>query len=186
MDKTLRTLVWRLRDELSLEYFSLGRKDEGWFLSGTVVGAAEDKPLLARYRIECNAQWETRSVDIAVTLAGAEQSLRLTVDAERRWFADGQELGALHGCVDVDLDISPATNTLAIRRLALPVGASATIEAAWVLFPALGVMRASQEYAHSDDHHYIYGGSTRQYQLDVDELGLVRNYDQFWVAEAVS
>jgi hypothetical protein len=186
MDGILRTLVWRLRDELSLEYFSLGRSDGGWFLAGTVVGAADDKPMLARYRIACNATWETRSVDIALTLAGAEHSLHLAVDVERRWFADGQELEALRGCIDVDLGVSPATNTLPIRRLGLQIGESTTIEAAWVLFPSLEIVRATQRYTRTADLHYVYGGSQRSYELDVDDLGLVRNYDQFWVAEAVS
>lgn len=186
MDEVLRTLVWRLRDELSLEYFSLGRSDDGWFLAGTVVGAADDRPMLAHHRVECNATWETRSVAIDLTLAGVDRSLRITVDDERRWFADSQELEALRGCIDVDLGISPATNTLPIRRLGLQPGESTTIEAAWVLFPSLEIVRASQGYTRVTDLHYVYGGSERDYQLDVDDLGLVRNYDQFWVAEAIS
>jgi hypothetical protein len=186
MDEIQRTLVWRLRDELSLEYFSLGRSESGWFLAGTVVGAADDKPMLARYRIECGANWETRSVDVTLSLAGSERALRLTVDSERRWFADGRELEALRGCIDVDLGVTPATNTLPIRRLGLKSGDSTTIEAAWVLFPGLDVVRATQGYTRSAESQYIYGGSQRSYVLDVDDLGLVRNYDQFWVAEASS
>jgi len=54
-----------------------------------------------------------------------------------------------------------------------------------VLFPSLEIVRANQGYSRTAELHYVYGGSERDYQLDVDDLGLVRNYDQFWVAEAV-
>jgi hypothetical protein len=187
MDQIQRTLVWRLRGEISLEYFSLGRSESGWFLAGTVVATTEDnQPMLVRYRVDCDDGWETRAVEVALSLAGAERSLQLRVDAERRWFANGQEIEALRGCSDVDLGVTPATNTLPIRRLGLQPGESATIEAAWMLFPSLEIVRATQGYARSSDLHYVYGGSKRSYELDVDDLGVVRTYDQFWVAEAVS
>ena len=127
-----------------------------------------------------------RGPSISVTLAGAEQSLRLTVDDERRWFADGQELEALRGCVDVDLDISPATNTLPIRRLGLQQVRARRSRRPGCCFQPLEIVRASQEYTRSETSTTSTAAQTRHYQLDVDELGLVRNYDQFWVAEAVS
>src|SRR5215475_12211504 len=101
MDQIERTLVWRLRDETSLEYFVLGRSASGWFLAGTVVATTDDGvPMLARYRVDCDQGWETRSVEVALALAGAEQSLHISVDAERRWFVNGQEREALRGCID--------------------------------------------------------------------------------------
>ena len=43
---------------------------------------------------------------------------------------------AVSGCVDLDLGFTPATNLIAIRRLALSVGASAEVTAAWLDFRA--------------------------------------------------
>src|SRR5262249_11187211 len=166
MDQIERTLVWRLRDEISLEYFSLGRSESGWFLSGTVVAATDDQwPMLVRYRVECNEAWETHAVEVAQSVAGNERTLGLTVNSERRWLANGHEVEALRGCIDVDLGVTPATNTLPIRRLGLRPGESVTIEAAWVRFPALEIVRAAQGYVRSSDLHYVYVGSQRSYEL---------------------
>ena len=41
------------------------------------------------------------------------------------------------GCIDLDLSFSPATNLLAIRRLALPVNEIAEVRSAWLTFPDL-------------------------------------------------
>jgi hypothetical protein len=46
--------------------------------------------------------------------------------------------------------VTPATNTLAIRRLSLEVGSSESIIAAWVKFPDLTVQPLSQRYTLSN------------------------------------
>ena len=63
--------------------------------------------------------------------------LVLRVDARGRWFAGRRELDWAQGLIDVDLGVTPSTNTLPIRRLRLAVGASAELTAVWVRFPSL-------------------------------------------------
>ena len=69
---------------------------------------------------------------------------------------NGTPAKALKGCTDIDLGCSPSTNTLPIRRLRLAVGASSTIQAAWVLFPQLEVVKAAQTYTRLDEYTYRY------------------------------
>lgn len=77
------------------------------------------------------------------------------------WRVDGVVDRTLRGCTDVDLCCSPSTNTLPIRRLRLAVGASKTIKAAWVRFPGLSVVSASQTYARIDEVSYRYSSGPR-------------------------
>jgi hypothetical protein len=76
----------------------------------------------------------------------------------------------------VDLGCSPSTNTLPIRRLRLGVGASHTIQAAWVRFPELTVVKAAQTYTRVDDLTYRYASGDFQAELTVDDDGLVTAY----------
>ena len=48
------------------------------------------------------------------------------------WGADSR---AVDGCRDIDLNFSPSTNVLPIRRLSLDVGDQAAVRAAWLRFP---------------------------------------------------
>ena len=82
----------------------------------------------------------------------------------------------LEGCTDVDLGCSPSTNTLPIRRLSLAVGASQTIQAAWVRFPELTVTSGTQTYTRLDESTYRYESGTFSAELVVDEDGLVASY----------
>jgi len=45
----------------------------------------------------------------------------LVVDREHRWRLNGIEQPAVAGCIDVDMNFSPSTNLLHIRRLNLAV-----------------------------------------------------------------
>lgn len=85
-------------------------------MKGTVVGVLKDqRPMLASYEIYCDENWLTHRVQIERTMASDVKSLSLTVETRGAWRNSGQELPALAGCDDVDLAVTPATNTLATQ-----------------------------------------------------------------------
>src|SRR5438132_8544795 len=65
------------------------------------------------------------------------ESARIVVE-ESGWRLMGspcRELGpAVSGCIDLDLNFSPSTNLLPIRRLTLSVGQQDTVRSAWLRF----------------------------------------------------
>ena len=97
------------------------------------------------------------------------------------WRSTGQELREIQGCDDVDLAVTPATNTLAIRRLNLQVGSSASIIAAWIKFSDLTVQPLSQRYTRVAQNTYRYESNTGfSAEIVVDDLGLVTAYPGGW------
>ena len=115
----------------------------------------------------------------------AQRTLTLARDAKGGWTRDGAAVKALKGCIDVDLGCSPSTNTLPIRRLRLAVGATKTIQAAWVQFPSLEVVKAKQTYTRLDEFTYRYASGTFEAELVVDEDGVVAQYAE-WQRTAVA
>ncbi|PYX20414.1 MAG: hypothetical protein DMG82_22420 [Acidobacteria bacterium] len=82
---------------------------------------------------------------------------------------------------DVDLALTPATNTLPIRRLNLQVGRSESVIAAWVKFPELTVQPLSQHYTRLGKDTYRYESNTGfSAEIVVDDLGLVTTYPGGW------
>ena len=113
-------------------------------------------------------------------LRGFEQrTIALARDAKGAWTIDGKPARALKGCTDVDLGCSPSTNTLPIRRLRLGLGATQTIQAAWVRFPELEVVKAAQTYSRLDEFTYRYASGTFEAELTVDDDGLVTSYAEW-------
>jgi hypothetical protein len=94
----------------------------------------------------------------------------------------GRRIPALDGLADVDLAITPSTNTLPIRRLDLAVGSSAEVDAVWVRLPELSIEGLSQRYTRLGDRRYQYDafGGSFVAELEVDDDGVMVWYGDLW------
>jgi len=183
---TTRRVAWRRTDEiLADEHCTISVRDSGLSLVGTILGAEDGVPLRVEYRVLTDAAGATTAVHVRDLRGFGQRTLMLARDAKGGWTVDGVPHHALKGCIDVDLGCTPATNTLPIRRLRLAMGASKTIQAAWVRFPALEVEKAAQTYTRLDEFTYRYASGTFEAELVVDEEGVVAQY-AVWQRTAVA
>ncbi len=104
------------------------------------------------------------------------------MNERREWTVAGLRNLELDGCIDLDLAATPATNTLAIKRLALPLGGGAQIRTAWFLFPDLEPPAVPPRYTRTSDRHYIYEGLHNGFaaEFNVDDAGFVTDYPGSW------
>lgn len=181
-DDFKRAVIWKNLLLDGRDYCSLWHTPEGWLLKGTVIGVLKDqRPVLANYEIHCDENWLTHRVQVERTTGNDVKALNLNVESRGRWLSSGQELAQVRGCDDVDLAFTPATNTLAIRRLNLQVGSSESVIAAWVKFPELTVQPLSQRYTRLTKDRYRYESNTGfSTEIGVDDLGLVITYPNGW------
>ena len=180
-----RWLLWQGLIVPSLERFILSATANGFELKGLLLQAHKDAPFVAHYTIRADAGWRTREVQVELQ-NGGRTSLSLSTDGAGHWTRDGERLGSLDNCLDVDLEWSPSTNTLPIRRLTLSPGESKAVNAAWVRFPSLDVERLEQTYERLDDRRYRYRSGRFTAELLVDDDGLVSQYGFNWKAVATS
>ena len=175
-----RRVSWRRTDEVRTdEHCTIAIRDAGLSLVGTVLGAAGGLPVRIEYRVLADGAGATTAVHVRDYRGFAQRQLTLVRDAKGNWTVNGVADRTLKGCVDVDLGCSPSTNTLPIRRLRLGVGASATIQAAWVRFPELTVEKAAQTYSRPDEFTYHYASGTYEGDLVVDDDGVVAQYGEW-------
>lgn len=131
----------------------------------------------AMFRIVCDELWQVRSADVYV--AGAE-SLRLRCDGEAGWTdASGTPLPQFDGCVDIDLQASPITNTLPIRRAGLGRDQTREFRMVYVPFPDLRPFVDTQRYTCLEPgSRYLYEAADGSFsaEVPVDGDGLVLDY----------
>ena len=73
--------------------------------------------------------------------------LHLRADGDGAWTdGAGVALPALAGCIDIDLAISPCTNTLPLRRRAFADGEARVLTMAYIRVPELTVEPMRQRY----------------------------------------
>jgi hypothetical protein len=183
-----RSLLWIAADGPGAEHLVLGQIPGGWLAEGTIVGAAAGAPFSTRYTVRCDTRWQVRQVAVHVRRPDGEHALQLRANGAGGWWdGAGATLPALAGCLDVDISATPFTNTLPIRRLALPVGDAATIRVAYVAAPTLDCSATEQRYTHLEAQpdgmsRYRYEGFGTGYQteIEVDADGLVLDYPGLW------
>jgi uncharacterized protein len=180
-----RWILWQGLIAPSMERFVAARTESGCQLSGLILQAHQDEPFVVRYSIDVDDAWHTRNVQIEVENDG-QRRLALEGDGAGHWSRGGEQLPTLADCLDVDLEWSPSTNTLPIRRLSLALGETKVVTAAWVRFPSLEVQRLDQSYERLDERRYRYRSGRFTADLAVDEDGVVLQYGVNWKAVATS
>jgi hypothetical protein len=181
MPQALPSIVWRRLDVPGHESARLSSDAGTPVLEGKAVFEGEEAGALA-YTVTCDRAWRTTSADVDGWLGGRPVALRIRRDATGRWIVNGVLTPSLDGCDDVDLSITPSTNALPIRRLALKVGETATAIAAWWKGPDPTLTPLDQTYERVGPSTYRYtsAGGTFVALLEVRADGLVTRYPGLW------
>jgi hypothetical protein len=116
---------------------------------------------------------------VRVEIANLKRVLDISANGIGRWSdSGGTWIPALDGCIDVDISLTPATNTLPIRRLDPPLGAGVDIKVAYILAPELSLRAGPQRYTRVGDRLWRFNGVDINFTADisVDEEGFVADY----------
>jgi uncharacterized protein len=172
----MATVLWQDVQTGALDRCRLEAGPAGLRLAGVVLTAAYGSPLEVRYTVEADRDGLTRRVELE--LDGGATRRVLLADGAGHWaWEGGPELAEVAGSLDVDLTVTPATNTLPIRRLAaLEVGQAADLQMAWVQFPGLEVLASVQRYERLAADRWRFAAGTFTADLLVDGDGLVLDY----------
>jgi hypothetical protein len=177
-------VIWRRLDVPGHESARLVREGTEWHLSGTAVFASAGRACRLDYLVVCDGDWRTRSGRVTGWLGTDPVAVEVS-SASGRWLLDGSEAPAVAGCVDLDLQFSPSTNLLPIRRLDLAVGASAPVRAAWLRFPSFALEPLDQLYRRTGPATYRYESADGTFVRDlrVNDTGFVVDYPGLWEVE---
>ncbi|HXU91962.1 MAG TPA: putative glycolipid-binding domain-containing protein [Methylomirabilota bacterium] len=173
----MRVARWEDWSGRGLEHLVLTERATA-IVAVAVCIVADQPPYAVRYRVECDAEWRCREVDVEIVDSG--RTVRLRGDGRGRWTdGEGARLPHLDGAIDVDLSITPFTNTLSIRRLDLAAGDAREIAVVYVRAPALRVDLDHQRYICVEPrrrYRYEAVDGTFAADIEVDADGLVLTY----------
>lgn len=183
----MTAILWTRLDRPGHEAARLERRRIMWQLGGSAVFAEAAAPVLLHYEVICDDGWYTRRASVKGFVGKRRINLRIEVDRERQWTLNRIPQPAVAGCIDLDLNFSPSTNVLPIRRLALAVGEEATVNAAWLRFPSFELETLPQVYRRIGPELYEYesGGGGFKAELHVNEHGFPIDYAGVWRMEAM-
>ena len=168
------------KDEASLDFARLSSDADGHTIEGTIVGVEEGRPFRVTYVVRCDSAWRTREARVSVDDGGTAREVVVRANDDGSWSVNGKPARELQSCTDIDLEGTPATNTLPIRRLDWRAEARRDVHTAWVRFPSLHVERAVQTYTRLEPGRFLFESRAFRAHVEVDDDGLVVDYEGVW------
>jgi hypothetical protein len=181
-----RNIDWEWLEEPGLEHLTIEESEKIIRIESSVVSGFGGLPWHLRYQMTCTPLWQFMSIDVEMKRPGEHRSLSLVRRDDGAWSMDGQARLDLAHCTDIDIEASPLTNTLPIRRLESAVNEPKQIQVTYIRGPSLEVLAANQEYTRLDPENppgkfrlrSLSSGFTAD--LTVDESGIVEDYPNLW------
>ena len=181
------TILWRFNIFPGHEFCRLTQQDSAWHLAGMAALSYEGNPCQLGYEVVCDSAWHTLSASVEGWVGQTQINVQVRTDQDHRWWLNDEEQMDVIGCTDIDLNFSPSTNTIPIRRLNLAVGEAVKIRAAWLRFPSFKLEPLEQRYTRLEENIYRYeSGGQFVVDLQVNQAGFVTDYPGIWQAESAN
>lgn len=163
--------IWKGKE--SLEVFTLQQYEHGFIGGGIVRG----NDFNIRYRIHTDLNWQVQKV-LVEDIDRPGLNLEINRAENNSWHNEfGNRLSALDGCEEVDLSITPFTNSIALQKIA-GWRETTTFKVIYIRVPEFDLSVVEQQYTPIDLCRYKYENLTGKFsaELLVDEFGLVIDY----------
>lgn len=182
-----QNLLWTGREYYSLENCVVSITEEGADIQSGIIGKYGDKLYRVEYSIKTNQLWQTLAVELKGRHSNHEINILLQGDGKGNWKMNGEEATAFSGCIDVDIPLTPLTNTLPIRRLSMKKDEPVQIPVIYIDVLEERITVVKQQYMKLSDREYHYENVPNDFEatIKVDEYGLVVNYPLLFERTAV-
>lgn len=180
----MKDVFWTPLQWPGCEHLTLRLDAEGFFADGLLIAFVEGTPIRLAYQLRCDPAWRARELTMTLSGKEGEKQLELSGDGKGNWSDSSGPLPGLDSCTDLDINLTPLTNTLPIRRLNLTSGEFRDLRVAYVAVPELSVRPVTQRYTRltrpEGSTEYRYQSGAFQADLPVDADGFVLDYPGIW------
>jgi hypothetical protein len=179
-------LLWSGLEYHSLENCLVTTTETGTLINSVIVGSYEGKIYRIEYRIETNELWETVFFEVKSQHSNQLDYFTYQSDGKGKWMSKGKPAPQFEGCIDIDIPLTPFTNSLPINRLKLNQQEVGQIQVIYLDLLERQIKPVRQQYRRLSDTTYRYQNVPNDFEavISVDELGLVMNYPQLFVRTA--
>ena len=179
-------LLWTGQEYYSLENCLVNTTDIGSEINSIIIGKYDEKIYRVEYKVKTNQNWETLYVEVQCQHSNQREQLIFESDGKGKWLMNGKPADQFRGCIDVDVPLTPFTNTLPINRLKLSQDEEHQIQVIYLDLLEQQIVPVKQKYIRlsKTEYHYENVPNDFEAEIEVDELGFVVNYPSLFVRTA--
>jgi hypothetical protein len=152
----------------------------------TIIGKYEDTLYKVEYHINTNRNWETLFVELKSQHGNQRTHSVFESDGPGNWTVHGKQAVEFSGCIDVDIPLTPFTNTLPINRLRLVQNEEQQIQVIYFGLLEQQIRPVRQKYIRLSNTAYQYENVPNDFEakIEVDGDGFVVDYPSLFVRTA--
>lgn len=171
-------LLWKGRENLSLENCRILLDADAVTIDSVVIGRHVGEIFRVHYIINTDDKWRTRKLDVRCIFGTLKQQFNLESSGNGTWKKNGEVLEQFQGCIDLDIPLTPFTNSLPIKRLNLDVGQEQIVKVIYIDLLQEDVSVRRQKYLRISERLYHYENIPNDFEADieVDANGFVVDY----------
>lgn len=174
-------IIWTGIYYHSIENCLLTNSDLGNEIISTIVGNYERQIYKVDYHLKTNKDWETTFLTLRTRFDNSEELTTLE-KKDGIWLLNNKPNAELKNVFDIDISLTPFTNTLPINRLKLKNNKRKIIEVLYFDILSKEVKPVKQIYKRLKADLYVYENYDKSFKADIkiDEQGLVFDYPELF------
>ncbi|MCC8410333.1 putative glycolipid-binding domain-containing protein [Mucilaginibacter sp. UR6-1] len=173
-----KVVIWkRIADYSSVEHCLVTATTADIAVSSTIGGMVNDLPFEVNYSLLLDSGWNAKEVYIECVTDNMPLSWHF-VKMPVGWLGGNSPEPVHCDCVDVDITMTPFTNSLPINRLKLQPGQTTQIEVLYFDVLERNFTAEKQVYTCIDERTYKFENADGSFsaELVIDADGIVTNY----------
>ena len=176
-------ILWTGIANHSLENCVLTHSDENIEVNSVIVGAHDDKIYRVDYSIKTNRDWESIFLEVKAQLSDKKLEINFHSDGMGNWTKSGVPVNEFGGCIDIDISLTPFTNSLPINRLQWELNKPQQIKVLFLDILSQEIIPVQQRYTKLSNTEYKFENVPNDFEaiITVDESGMVVNYPELFV-----
>jgi hypothetical protein len=161
--------------------------NSGFEINSVIIGEYKGIIYQVEYQIKTNPSWQTVQFQVKSQHSNQTDLHRFESDGKGNWLSNGKQCKQFEGCIDIDIPLTPFTNTLPINRLQLKHNEEHQIKVIYLDLLEQQVKPVYQKYKRLSDTEYHYQNVPNDFEatIEVDASGLVVKYPGLFTRTAI-
>lgn len=150
-------------------------------VNSIIIGSYNEKIYRVEYLIKLNELWETHYCFVKSQIDSEIKNIEFGKN-QNMWSLNGKYFDSFDDCTDVDIPLTPLTNSLSINRLKLNQGQEREIDVIYIDLLEDSIEHVKQKYRRISSEVYKYENIPNDFETEikVDDAGFVIDYPQLF------
>lgn len=172
-------MIWKGLYDPTFEHCIVTRKPEHLLVQSKIEGPVNNVHTIVEYELMLDTNWMVCSVELKMVAPTPQRYIKLTHNKYGEWV--DHELHTrpeLDGCLDIDISLTPFTNTLPVKRLCFKPGERHDIKVLYFDLPVFDITMQTQRYTYLGENRFTFEAPDTGYtnEITFTPAGFIQEY----------